>query len=447
MSDQLTFQLLKWQRELLADKTRFKVVVAGRRCGKSRFAIVTAIIKGLECPDPTGSILYVAPTQQMARILCWDLLNDLGRKVIVSANISNSEIKLINGVKIYVRGADHPDSLRGMKLFYAISDEHKDMKENVWPEIVRPALSDMQGGALIIGTPAPGESQFRELFDLGQSRKNKEWMSLQLTTYDNELISRDEIENAKITLSEDVFNREYMASFETMDRGILNTDAFRMWPAGDELPSFDYILQSVDPAYTEKTTNDPSAFSAWGVFTQNGRKNVLMLDAWTDHLEYPRLRAKLIDEWHSVYGKTGQRRGKKADLLLIEAKASGLSIIQDLRQANLPATPYNPGSADKVNRAHQAAPMLELGCCWLMESTVEKGKPVTWAREFVKELKNFPNGRHDDAVDSFTQAMIYLRDSGLLEMPQAELDEPDDEKDYHVPSYGRNREYSNPYAL
>jgi predicted phage terminase large subunit-like protein len=445
VADALTFNLLKWQRQLLNDKTRFKVVVAGRRCGKSRFAIVNAIIKGLECPDATAGILYVAPTQQMARVLCWDLLNDLGRPVIASANISNSEIKLINGVKIYVRGADHPDSLRGMKLYYAISDEHKDVKDDVWPMIVRPALSDMKGGALIIGTPAPGESQFKDLYELGQSGIDPEWMSIQLTTYDNELIDPHEIESARKLLSDAMFRQEYMATFENVADGILDVTAFKLWPYDEKLPAFDYIVQSVDPAYTEKTTNDPSAFQAWGVFTKNKRKGVMLLDAWADHLAYPDLRQKLIDEWHSTYGKNGERVGKKADILLIEAKASGLSIIQDLRQANLPAMPYNPGTADKINRAHQAAPILEMGCLWIPESQKERGQPATWAREFLKVLKAFPHGRHDDEVDAFSQCMIYLRDSRMLEMPEAELDEMPYEKDYDRP-HGRPQHYVNPYA-
>jgi predicted phage terminase large subunit-like protein len=403
--------------------------------------VVLGIIKGLECPDPTAGILYVAPTQQMARVLCWDLINDLGRPVIKTANITNGEITLFNGVKIYVRGSDHPDSLRGMKLYYVIIDEAKDIKEEVFYLIIRAALSDMKGGGLIIGTPGPGESWFKDLYDLGQSRIDPEYMSVQLTTYDNELIDPAEIASARRTLSEKMFNQEYLATFETLEDGILDVGYFQLWPADDPIPSFDLVVQSVDPAYTEKTTNDPTAFQAWGVFTKDKRKGVMLLDAWTDHLAYPALREKLIKEWHSTYGPGV---GKKPDVLLIEAKASGLSIIQDLRQANLPALPYNPGTADKVNRAHQAAPILEMGCLWLLESARDKGEPVTWARDFVKEIKAFPNGRRDDAVDSMTQAMIWLRDNRLLEMPEAELDEAPFEKDYYETK--TRAHYENPYA-
>ncbi len=223
--------------------------------------------------------------------------------------------------------------------------------------------------------------------------------------------------------------------------GILKTKHFQLWPYDRDLPVFDYIVQSVDPAYTEKTTNDPSAFQTWGVFTHGDKRGAFLLDCWADHLAFPDLRQKLVDEWHSVYGKTSTRKGKKADLLLIEAKASGLSIIQDLRRANLPATPYNPGTADKVNRAHQVAPILELDCLWIPESQREPGRPITWARKFIEEVQAFPNGEHDDQVDAFTQAMIFLRDGDWFELPIAEPD-PIEEVDY----YAEKRKKVNPYS-
>lgn len=223
--------------------------------------------------------------------------------------------------------------------------------------------------------------------------------------------------------------------------GILKTKHFQLWPANRELPVFDYVVQSYDCAFSEKTINDPTAYGAFGVFTYNGRRGVMLLDSWADHLGYPALRAKAIEEWHSIYGKTSERKGKKADAVLIEAKASGQSLIQDLRQANIPAIPYNPGSADKINRAHQASPILELDCIWIPESNKEPGKFVTWARAFVEQIGMFPNAEHDDYVDVFTQVLIYLRDGGWLELPQAAEDEVE-ERDYHAEKKAK----VNPYA-
>ena len=221
---ELNFNLIKWQRKLFADKTRFQVVVAGRRCGKSRYAIVRTIVKALECPDPTGAVIYVAPTQAMARVLSWNLLVQLAGPVIAKSNITNAEITLVNGVTIYIRGADNPDSLRGMKLYYAVLDESKDFKDDVWELIIRPALSDMKGGALMIGTPEPGESQFRGYYELGLAGTDPDWMAIHLTTYDNEMIDPAEIEAAKRSMSTAAFEQEYMASFDTAGQNVLKLE-------------------------------------------------------------------------------------------------------------------------------------------------------------------------------------------------------------------------------
>jgi predicted phage terminase large subunit-like protein len=223
--------------------------------------------------------------------------------------------------------------------------------------------------------------------------------------------------------------------------GILKASAIQLWPADKPLPQFEYILQSYDCAFTEKTSGDPTACTVWAVFTHQGRRNVLLIDAWDEHLSYPDLRARAIKDWGTEYGATsvkdGIRRARKPDRVLVEAKASGQSLLQDLRQARVPAVGYNPGNADKVSRAHQSAPTLELGFVWVPESGKNKGQPVSWAQAFIKQLTKFPVAEHDDYVDTFTQAILFLRNDGWFELPQArERDEPQQYK----------REKVNPYA-
>jgi len=221
--------------------------------------------------------------------------------------------------------------------------------------------------------------------------------------------------------------------------GILRVDHFQLWPADAALPAFDYVVQSYDTAFEEKENNDPSACSAWGVFDHKGKRGAMLLDAWADHLPYPKLRKKVVEEWHSVYGKSDTRKGKKADAVLIEKKASGQSLLQDLRAANIPATPYLPVGG-KVPRAHQAAPILELDCLWIPESSKRKGEVVPWAQPFVDQCEKFPNAEHDDYVDTFTQAMIYLRDAGWFELDRAD-DDPIEEFDYHKARKARVNPY------
>lgn len=225
--------------------------------------------------------------------------------------------------------------------------------------------------------------------------------------------------------------------------GILKTKHFRLWPKDKPLPQYEFILQSYDCAFTEKTSGDPTACSVYGVFTHEGARQVMLLDAWDEHLSYPELRKKAISEWSMEYGgtsgaQTGQMtRSKRPDRVLVEAKASGQSLLQDLRLARVPAIGYNPGNADKVSRAHQASPTLELGICWIPESAKNPGQPVGWASAFLRQLARFPVAEHDDYVDTFTQAIIFLKNERWFDLPKAQdRDEP----------LRKPKETVNPYA-
>lgn len=238
--------------------------------------------------------------------------------------------------------------------------------------------------------------------------------------------------------------------------GLLKIGKFRMWPAAARLPDFSFILQSYDTSYTEKTQNDPNACTVWGIFTKrvkigDATTNVncaMLLDAWDERMEYPALRRKVIEDFKATYG--GQEEGggfrplhppRKVDLVIVENKGSGISLLQDLRQAYIPCRVYDPGHADKVARAHLAAPLLDLGVLYVLESSIETDKPIGWVRPFLKELEEFPKGEHDDYVDTFSQAIIFFKDSQMLTLPTLPPD-PVLPKDYHAQKVRK----INPYA-
>ena len=211
--------------------------------------------------------------------------------------------------------------------------------------------------------------------------------------------------------------------------GILKTKYFKLWPQDQALPQFEFVLQSYDCAFTEKTTGDPTACTVYAVFTFKGERNVMLIDAWDEHLSYPDLRTRVIREWGTEYGgmseKSAFNRARRPDRVLVEAKASGQSLLQDLRLAKVPAVGYNPGNADKVSRAHQTAPTLELGIVWIPESKKNPGQPVSWALPFMRQLGKFPVAEHDDYVDTFTQAIIFFKNEGWFELPRSlDRDEP-----------------------
>ncbi len=160
-SDTLEISLLPWQKAVWADKTRFKVIAAGRRCGKSRYAAYRLIVEALG--SDKGHVFYVAQTQGQARDVMWSVLCEIGRPVIKTAHINNLQITLINGATISLKGSDRPDTMRGVSLKFVVLDEYAGMKPTVWEEVLRPALADQKGSAVFIGTPT-GRNHFWELF-------------------------------------------------------------------------------------------------------------------------------------------------------------------------------------------------------------------------------------------------------------------------------------------
>lgn len=226
--------------------------------------------------------------------------------------------------------------------------------------------------------------------------------------------------------------------------GIIKTDQFRLWPASKSIPDLFWVGQSLDTAFTEKTTGDPTAFTCWGIFEYENRRNVLLLDCWDEHLGYPKLKERVIADWSARYGgekDNVMKPSRRPDIMIIENKGSGQSLIQDLRQSNIPVVPYNPGKADKLSRVHMVTPLLASGCIWVLESNKNPGKPRTWAKPFLDQCEKFPVGAHDDYVDTFTQMMIYLKDTQQLEVVSAPDEEPD-EVDYDQ----RKQNRVNPYG-
>jgi phage terminase large subunit-like protein len=108
----LQINLLPWQQEVWTDKSRFKVVAAGRRTGKTRLAASLLLVKALSSKN--GKVFYVAPTQGQARDVIWDMLLELGQGVIAHSHVNNLNLKLINGATISLKGSDRPETMRGV---------------------------------------------------------------------------------------------------------------------------------------------------------------------------------------------------------------------------------------------------------------------------------------------------------------------------------------------
>jgi phage terminase large subunit-like protein len=387
----LSFELLPWQKEVFQDTTRFKVIVAGRRCGKSRLSAVALLVEGLRCPQGSA-VMYVAPTQGQARQIIWDILMELGRDVIQSSHVNNMDITLINGAKIYVRGSDRPDTLRGVSLTYLVLDEVADIKSETWEKVLRASLSDKKGCALFIGTPK-GRNWFYDMYNLGKTDSDEEWKSWHFTTKDNPLIDPEEIQAAKKTLSSFSFKQEYEASFDNA-----GTDLFKeQWIKYGEEPDDGVWYIAIDLAgftnvnysSTRQKKLDESAIAVVKV-TEDGDWFIKKIEhgRW-DVKEAAGRILKNIKEFKPM--GVGMERGTVRNAVL--------PYLSDLmRSNNVYASIHDltHGGKQKTERI-----------VWALQGRFEHGKVILnededW-KEFQDQLLMFPTSQvHDDLVDALS---------------------------------------------
>ena len=202
---------------------------------------------------------------------------------------------------------------------------------------------------------------------------------------------------------------------------MVKRDWWQRWTK-EKIPRLKYVLQSYDTAFSKKETADYTAITTWGVFDpeEDNTEHIVLLDAQKGRYNFPELK-ELASEQYEYW---------EPDMVLIEAKASGQPLADELLRINIPVLTYAPGRAkgrggiDKITRMHMVAPLFEAGRVWAPD------KP--FAEEVVEECAAFPNGDHDDFVDSMTMALIRFRQGGLITL------EEDEDEEYR-PS--RKREY------
>jgi len=202
--------LTKPQKAIIEAPNRFRVLITGRRFGKT-FLCIQELAKFSRYPK--RKCWYVAPTYRMAKDIVWNELVDrlTKHKWISKTNHSDLRITLRNGSEISLRGADNENSLRGVGLDFLVMDEFADIKEHAWFEVLRPTLSDKNGSALFCGTPRGYGNWSYNLFTKEQEDTN--WKSFQFTTLEGGQVSTTEIDQARQDLDERTFKQEYMASF------------------------------------------------------------------------------------------------------------------------------------------------------------------------------------------------------------------------------------------
>jgi len=396
--------------------------------------------------------LVTAPTTNDIRATCFEgdsgLLNILPRSIIKDYNKSLLEITLINGSLIQGIPGSEPERYRGKQYhgawfdelcaFEYIDDAYDQAQFTL--RLMDPRIGRVQ--QIITTTPKPLEL----IVDLNEGKVGGDVYVANASSFDNRANLSDTFFKQLESYEGTNLGRQeiYGEILDPEEAGIIKRKQFRMWPANKSTPTLEYVIASYDPATSEKTVNDPTACTVWGVFEQeDGHTSVIMLDAWDAHLAYPELRRKVISDFKEVvYGADNTfAKGRKADLLLMEDKSAGISLIQELQGAGVPVRGYNPGRADKVQRLNIVAPLVAKGRVYIPEDPEQKGEFAPWAKRFIRQVCSFPEAKgHDDYVDSLTQALRVLRDSGWLQL------DPLPARDYSYIDDQLARKFSNPYA-
>ena len=388
----LDIELLPWQQEVWADETRFKIVAAGRRTGKSRLAAWLLIVNALQAER--GHVFYVAPTQGQARDIMWQTLLELGNPVISGSHINNLQIKLVNGATISLKGADRPETMRGVSLKFLVLDEYADMKPDVFEQILRPALADQKGCAMFIGTPM-GRNHFYDLYkyaELGDDETYKAW---HFTSYDNPILDPNEIDTAKKSMSSYAFRQEFMASFEARGSEMFKEDWVKFGEEssgeGDYYIAVDLAgFEEVNKKRTKNTKLDETAIAVVKVNPNGWFVENIIYGRWTLDETAAKI-FQAVRDYEPV--SVGIERGI--------AKQAVMSPLMDLQKRHgtfFRVEELTHGNKKKTDRV-----------MWALQGRFENGfvtlKKGEWNSRFLDQLFQFPDAlTHDDLID----ALAYI---------------------------------------
>jgi hypothetical protein len=218
------------QGEVFESEARFRVLIAGRRFGKTYLASAELVKAAVAT---SGALCwYVSPTYGLARDTTWPMLKALVPwPYVLRANETDFSLELKNGSKIALRSADRPDRLRGVGLDLLVMDEFTEISPSAWTEVLRPALADREGRALFIGTPK-GFNWAYDLYVHGQDG-DANWASWQFRTIDGGRVTPEEVELSRATSDPRIFAQEFLASFETLQGRVYSNFKRAQWPEGN----------------------------------------------------------------------------------------------------------------------------------------------------------------------------------------------------------------------
>lgn len=450
------------------------IYLSGRGWGKTVTGAQWLAYEAVMDPEALPSAV-IAPTLNDVRYTCFEghtgILNLVPPDMIKDYNKTNLIITLDTGAIIRGFSAEEPERLRGPQFARGLLEElaawgatdeatfdmfMMGLRLGPNPKFVVTTTPKPRELVRKLATPKPGRMIMRGSTYDNRANLPKSFFD-QLAQYEGTQLGRQELEGELIDAEEG---------------GIISRSWLRLWPAKQPLPAFDWILMSLDTAFTERTLDkkthnaDPTACGVFGVFQHEDRSNFMLLDCWQDHLGFPDLIKKVKRESKQAYGADSdapllrpligpnhlEDAGKKIDLIIIEDKGSGISLRQALEREGVMTFAYNPGRADKTARLHMVSHIFANRQVWLPESEKFPGRHRTWADPLVTQLCSFrgPNSiKHDDFVDVCSQAIRIAIDKGLMvAKKKGRLDREDRDREHErETAVARQGPRVNPYAV
>ena len=442
-------QAHKHQLEPVGDWWNIWLMLAGRGAGKTRASAETLASWAWEQPNTRW--LVSAPTSGDLKGTCFEgdsgLMSVIPPALIAKYNSSLHEIHLINGSFIKGIPASEPERFRGPQFHGGWLDElaaWEYLRES-WDMIMFGIRLGTRTKLICSTTPKPKEVVM-ELIE----REGDDVVITRASTYSNMKNLAPSFQKQILQYEGTNLGRQEIHAeiIDPEEGGIVRRDWFKLWPNNKPFPKFEFIIQSYDCGYKDGAANDPTGCITLGAFKPlDGGMCVMVIDCWQEKLQYPDLRPKIIDEFETVYGEGKEK--KRVDLLLVEDKAAGISLIQDLQRAHLPVIGYNPGKADKTQRLSIVANIIRAGRVWVPESSNRKGFVRDWAEGMVSQICSFPEGTvHDEFVDCISQGLRYMRDAGWISIDAPPRDDYDDDDIYDADEYNQRAQGKvNPYAV
>ena len=442
-------QAHKHQIEPVGDWWNVWLMLAGRGAGKTRASAET--LAGWAWEQPNTRWLVSAPTSGDLKGTCFEgdsgLMSVIPPQLIAKYNSSLHEIHLINGSFIKGIPASEPERFRGPQFHGGWLDElaaWEYLRES-W-DMIQFGIRLGQRTKLICSTTPKPKEVIMELIE----REGDDVVITRASTYSNMKNLAPSFQKQILQYEGTNLGRQEIHAeiIDPEEGGIVQREWFKLWPNNKPFPKFEFIIQSYDCGYKDGAANDPTGCITLGAFKpMDGGMCVMVIDCWQEKLTYPDLRPKIIDEFESVYGEGKEK--KRVDLLLVEDKAAGISLIQDLQRAHLPVIGYNPGRADKTQRLSIVSNIIRAGRVWVPESGQRKGFVRDWAEGMVSQICSFPEGTvHDEFVDCISQGLRYLRDAGWISIDAPPRDDYDEDDIYDADEYNKRAQGKvNPYAV